>query len=68
MTLEIALMVLGWVFVGVPTVTFISVSFYMIQGAAKDDEAVKALVLLGITSFFMGTILLLLLFLTNIFK
>lgn len=68
MTLELALKVLGWTFVAVPTMTFLGVSFYMIKGATTDDETVKALVLLGLSTFFMGAILLLLLYLTDIFQ
>ena len=68
MTLEIFLKVLGWFFVGAPTVTFISISFYMIKGAMEDDEAVKALTLIGLAAFFMGAILLLMLYLTDVFK
>lgn len=68
MSLELALIVLGWTFVAVPTIAFLFVSFYMVKGAANDDETVKALVLLGLASFFMGAILVLLLYLTDIFK
>lgn len=68
MLLETILKVLGWTFVIVPTFTFISISFYMIRGAANDDETVKALVLIALAAFFMGSILLLLLYLTDIFK
>ncbi|MBM5789504.1 hypothetical protein FJZ23_00205 [Candidatus Parcubacteria bacterium] len=68
MTLELAFFVLGWIFVGIPTVIFLGVSFSMIKGAATDDETVKALVLLSLTSFFMGAIILLVLYLTNLFE
>ncbi len=68
MSLELILKILGWVFVLAPTFTFISVSFYMIRGAADDDETIKALVLIALAAFFMGSILLLLLYLTDIFK
>ncbi len=68
MILELALKILGWIFVIGPTLTFISISFYMIKGAMNDDATVKALVLLGLALFFMGAIMLLLLYLTDLFK
>ncbi len=68
MTLELALKILGWIFVIGPAATFISIGFYMIKGASNDDPAVKGLALLGITLFFMGIIMLLLLYLTDVFK
>ncbi len=68
MLLETILKILGWIFVLVPMFTFISISFSMIRGAANDDETIKALVLIALAAFFMGSILLLLLYLTNIFK
>ncbi len=66
MTLESVLKIIGWIFVLVPTVAFLTISFTMIKGAANDDATVKALVLLAVTTFFMGTILLLALYFTNI--
>ncbi len=68
MTLELVLKIIGWFFVLGPTITFISISFYMIRGAAEDDVTIMALVLIALALFFMGGILLLLLYLTNIFK
>jgi len=67
MVLEVILKILGWVFVLVPSIAFISVSFQMIKGAAGDDVTVKTLVLTGLTFFCMGVIMLLLLSLTDIF-
>lgn len=68
MLLEVILKILGWLFVLVPSVTFVSISFYMIKGAADDDATVKTLVLTGLLFFFMGVIMLLLLSLTDIFR
>lgn len=68
MTLETILQFIGWLFVLGPTITFMSISFYMIRGAAEDDVLIKALVLIALALFFMGAILLLLLYLTDIFK
>lgn len=68
MTLETMLKILGWMFVLGPTIAFLSISFTMIRGAMGDDETVRALVLLSLAFFFMGAILLLLLYLTNIFQ
>ena len=67
MTLEFVLKIIGWTFVLVPTLAFVTISFNMIQGAANDDATVKALVLLAVTAFFMGLIMLLILYLTNVF-
>jgi hypothetical protein len=67
MTLELALKIIGWFFVLGPTITFIAISFYMIRGAAEDDATIMALVLIALALFFMGAILLLLLYLTDVF-
>lgn len=68
MTLETILKFIGWLFVLIPTLTFMSISFYMIRGAAEDDVLIKALVLIALALFFMGAILLLLLYLTDVFN
>ncbi|MBI5370232.1 hypothetical protein HZA85_03530 [Candidatus Uhrbacteria bacterium] len=68
MTLELILKIIGWLFVLGPTITFMSISFHMIRGAAEDDVTVKALVLIALALFFMGAIMLLLLYLTDVFK
>jgi len=65
--LETILTVIGWLFVLGPTLAFICVSFYVIKGAMGDDVVVNALVLIGLAFFFMGAILLLTLYLTNVF-
>ncbi|MBI2475119.1 hypothetical protein HYV69_01705 [Candidatus Uhrbacteria bacterium] len=65
--LEAALTVIGWLFVLGPTLAFVCVSFYVIKGAMGDDVVVNALVLIGLAFFFMGSILLLILYLTNLF-
>lgn len=67
MSLELVLKIIGWLFVLGPTLTFICISFYMIRGAAEDDVTIMALVLIALALFFMGAILLLLLYLTNVF-
>lgn len=68
MNFENTLKIIGWLFVLGPTVTFISISFYMIKGASEDDVTVKALVLIALALFAMGAIILLMLYLTNIFR
>ncbi len=68
MQLELVLKIIGWLFVLGPTITFISISFYMIRGAAEDDVTIMALVLIALALFVMGAILLLLLYLTNVFQ
>jgi len=65
--LETILTAIGWLFVLGPTLAFVFVSFYVIKGAMGDDVVVNALVLIGLAFFFMGAILLLTLYLTNVF-
>ncbi|MBI4714063.1 hypothetical protein HY771_02675 [Candidatus Uhrbacteria bacterium] len=65
--LETILLVIGLVFVIGPTLGFIGVSFYVIKGAMGDDIVIKSLVLLGIAFSVIGAILLLSLYLTNVF-
>jgi len=56
---------LGWVLTLVPVVVFLTISFKMFQGAAKDDEMIKIFVILGGTIFSIGVIILVLSYLTN---
>ena len=67
MTLINVLKFLGWVFAGIPILAFLSISIFVIWGAAKDDEIIMAIALLGITVFVIGAILLLLVYLTDLF-
>ncbi len=66
MTLDLALKVIGWALTATPLVVFLVISFYVIMGAAGDDDLIKALVLLGVVIFFIGAILLVLVYLTNL--
>ena len=68
MDLELALKVIGWAFAGTPVLVFTIVSFYMIMGAAGDDDLIKALVMLGTAIFLIGTILLVVLYMTDLFS
>lgn len=68
MSLENVLKIIGWLFVLGPTFTFISISFYMIKGAADDDITVKALVLIALALFSIGAMMLLILYLTKAFE
>lgn len=61
------LLILGWIFTITPLTIFLGVSIYMVKGIMKDDENLAALILLGFTMFIMGAILLLSIYLTNIF-
>lgn len=61
------LLILGWIFTLTPVVIFLGVSIYMVRGIMKDDDNLKALILLGFTIFIMGSILLLSIYLTNLF-
>lgn len=60
--------VLGWIFLITPTVVFVIVSAYMIKGAMGDDDVIKAIVMVGLLFFFLGIIMLLLIYLTNVFS
>ncbi len=67
MNLENIIKGIGWVFTLTPIVVFIGIGVVMIKGAMKDDELVRSLVLLAIGIFFIGVILLLLIYLTRLF-
>ena len=59
--------VLGWVFCITPIAIFIVISTAMIRGAMEDDDLIKSLVMIGLAVFFIGLIMLFLIYLTNIF-
>ena len=67
MNLAQIIKILGWIFVVTPVFLFVLFSVYTIKGAMGDDDKVKALVMLCLASFFIGAIMLLLIYLTNIF-
>ncbi len=67
MSLALILKGIGWVFVIIPLIIYIVISFSMLKGFANDDEHIKGFFLMGITIFLMGGILLLLLYLTDFF-
>jgi hypothetical protein len=65
--LETVLKLIGWVFVVVPVLAFLTVSVVVVKGAAGDDGLIKSLLILGITLFTMGAIILLLVYLSGLF-
>lgn len=59
MDLDLALKVIAWAMTVTPVTVFVVISFYMISGAAADDDSIKGLVMLGLGIFAVGSILLL---------
>ncbi len=59
MDLDLALKVIAWAMTVTPVTVFLVISFYMMAGAAADDDSIKALIMLGIGIFAVGAILLL---------
>lgn len=66
MSLETIIKALGWVMVIIPASVALTISFFMFRGAAKDDELVMVLVILGMTVFFIGLGILVLFYLTDL--
>ena len=64
--LKNVLYMVGWAFSIIPVLVFVVFSAKMIWGASGDDEVVRAIVLAGVAMFFIGIILLLMMYLTNI--
>jgi hypothetical protein len=58
MDLDLALKVVAWAMTVTPATVFLVVSFYMMAGAAEDDDAIKGLIMLGLGIFAVGAILL----------
>ena len=67
MSLELVLKSIGWIFVLVPILAFLTISVQMVKGVAKEDETIMAIVLAGIGAFGIGAVLLLVLYLTDFF-
>lgn len=67
MNLALMIKVLGWIFFITPIVIFVIISGAMIKGAMTDDDLIKSLVMIGMAVFIIGLIMLLLIYLTNIF-
>ena len=66
MELSNVIKVIGWSFSVTPLVIFVGVGVFMIKGAMKDDELIRSLVMICSAFFFIGVIMLLLIYLTNI--
>ncbi|HLD20482.1 MAG TPA: hypothetical protein VJB64_00115 [Patescibacteria group bacterium] len=67
MTLILTLKILGWMFVVIPFSAFVIISINLIKGVGGDDPLILALALIGLTMFLMGTITLIVVYLTNYF-
>jgi uncharacterized protein (DUF486 family) len=58
--------VVGWIFTVIPMVIYVSISVYVLKGAMKDDDLIKALVMIGLAMFFIGATILILMYMTNV--
>jgi hypothetical protein len=66
MTLELLVKIIGWVMAGLPITVVLVISVYMIIGASNDDDAIKVLVMLGISMFLIGLVILALAYFTDV--
>ncbi len=48
-----------------PVTVFVSISFYMMSGAAEDDESIKGLIMVGVGIFLIGAALLAMYYFAN---
>jgi hypothetical protein len=65
MNLDLAVKVVAWAMFVTPVTVFTIVSFYMMAGAAEDDDAIKGLIMLGLGIFVIGGALLAMYYLAN---
>ncbi len=66
MTLALLVKIIGWVMAGLPLTVVLVISVYMIVGASNDDDAIKVLVMLGISMFLIGVVILALAYFTDV--
>jgi len=66
--LVIVLKVLGWIFAIIPLIAFVAVSIFVLKGIGEDDSLIMAIILLGVTMFVIGVIMLLMVYLSGIFE
>lgn len=66
--LELIVKVLGWILLIGPVAAVISISTYLIMGAAKDDETIGGFVMLGLSLFLLGGAMLALVYFTDLFR
>ena len=65
MDLDFLIKVVGWSFTIGPVAVFLVISSYMVAGAAKDDEAIMAMVMAGMGAFGVGVCILIVMYLTS---
>jgi energy-converting hydrogenase Eha subunit E len=65
MSLDLAIKFIGWVFAGVPLLVFLGISGTMVWGAAQDDEVIKAVVMLALSVFAIGVLILVVAYFTT---
>lgn len=58
MDLDLALKVVAWAMTITPVTVFVTISFYMMMGAASDDDSIKGIMMLGFGIFVIGSALL----------
>lgn len=58
MDLDLAVKVVAWAMTVTPVTVFVVISFYMMWGAAEDDDSIKGLIMLGLGIFSIGAVLL----------
>jgi len=66
MSLDLTVKIIGWALAGIPFGVVLTVSIYMVLGAANDDVVIKSLVMLGTSMFLVGLIILALAYFTDI--
>lgn len=65
MNLDLAVKVVAWAMFVTPITVFTVISFFMMAGAAEDDESIKGLVMLGLGIFAIGGALLAMYYFAN---
>lgn len=58
--------IIAWFLFATPLLVFLGLSIWMLRGLMEDDAIIKALTMLGIAFFLIGTILLVLIYMTDI--
>ena len=66
MSLDLTVKIIGMALAGIPLGVVLTVSIYMVLGAANDDVVIKSLVMLGTSMFLVGLIILALAYFTDI--
>lgn len=65
LALDFFIKVLAWTMFVAPIITFVTLSGYMVMGAAKDDDVIMGLVVAGGSIFGVGAVILFLTYMTD---